>query len=211
MWTKRIYPALTVCLIGGASLAIAADQSGHQSPAPGTNREAMSAIEDAAGAASGMISAEMTTTTKGFVTAAAMSDMYEVEAGKIAAQRSRNDAIKSFAQEMVKAHGKTTSEIKSILLQEKINVAPPAQLDSRRQRMIDNLKGAKDEDFDGRYLNQQSDAHREALVLTRGYAKDGDNAALKGFAAKTTPIVQSHLNMVEALDKANADQKGSAG
>ena len=30
----------------------------------------------------GVISAEMTTTTKGFVTAAATSDMYEVEAGK---------------------------------------------------------------------------------------------------------------------------------
>ena len=37
--------------------------------------------------------------------------------------------------------------------------------------MIDNLTGAKDEDFDARYLNQQENAHQEALILFRGYAR----------------------------------------
>jgi putative membrane protein len=36
----------------------------------------------------------------------------------------------------------------------------------------------------------------------KGYAKDGDVAAVKRFAAKTAPVVQSHLNMAEHLSKA---------
>jgi putative membrane protein len=78
-------------------------------------------------------------------------------------------------------------------------VAPPAHLDDRRQGMIDELRGAKAADFDGRYMSQQIDAHKEALILMQGYAKNGDAAAVKEFAAKTAPIVQSHLNMAEHI------------
>jgi putative membrane protein len=37
--------------------------------------------------------------------------------------------------------------------------------------MLDNLRGAEEEDFDGRYLEQQENAHKEALILMRGYAR----------------------------------------
>ena len=65
--------------------------------------------------------------------------------------------------------------------------------------MIDNLRGATAADFDHRYLVQQEAAHREAEILMRGYAKDGDNAAVKQFAADTLPAVQEHLTMVKDL------------
>jgi putative membrane protein len=67
--------------------------------------------------------------------------------------------------------------------------------------MLDDLKGAKDEDFDGRYIAQQIDAHNEALILMRGYAKDGDNADIKAFAAETQPKVQMHLDMINDIDR----------
>ena len=31
----------------------------------------------------------------------------------------------------------------------------------------------------------------------KGYAKDGDNPAVKSFAAEAAPAVQDHLNMAE--------------
>jgi putative membrane protein len=69
--------------------------------------------------------------------------------------------------------------------------------------MIDELRGAKAEDFDNRYLSQQIDAHKEALILIRGYAKDGDVATVQQFAAKTAPVVQQHLDMAQNLYHAN--------
>jgi putative membrane protein len=146
----------------------------------------------------------MTHTTKGFVTAAATSDMYEVGAGKIAAKRASSAAVKEFAEHMVKAHTETTDKLKAIITSNNISVTPPAHLDDRRQGMIDDLRGAKAADFDNRYVAQQQAAHEEAQILMRGYAKDGDDPSIKQFAADTLPAVQDHLAMVKKIE---ADMK----
>ena len=181
-------------------MAQKADQPGHKSPAPGSSNSMMSAMKDATMGAVGVVSAEMTTTTKGFVTAAATSDMYEVEAGKIAQERARSAKVKDFGAEMVKAHTATTAALKKILASNNVAVTPPAHLDDRRQSLIDSLRGAKAKDFDNRYLEQQESAHKEAQILMRGYAKSGDNTAIKRFAAQTLPKVEDHLKMIEVLE-----------
>jgi putative membrane protein len=192
--------ASALILIAGAAFAAPADKPGHQSPKPGTNSESMSAVKDSTAGLVGTVSAEMTTTTKGFVTAAATSDMYEVTAGKIALQRAQSPDVKAFAQKMVDAHTMTTEKLKGILASNNINVTPPAHVDSRRQMMLDDLRGAKAADFDHRYITQQVAAHKEADILFRGYAKSGDNAAIKDFAATTDKDIKMHLSMAQQLD-----------
>jgi putative membrane protein len=195
-------PALTVLAVtAGAATAQPPNQPGNQSPRPGTNTEAVSAVEDSIAALVGRVSAEMTTTTNGFVTAAAISDMYEIEAGKLAAARARSAEVKAFAQQMVDAHTKTSATLKGILASGKVNVTPPTVLDNRRQGMLNNLKGASAADFDHRYMVQQVAAHREANALFEGYGKDGDNAAVKAFAAKTHHDIAMHLKMAEELNR----------
>ncbi len=130
------------------------DQPGHQSPAPGTSNDTASDEKDTGGNGVGVISAEMTMTTKGFVAAAATSDMYEVEAGKIAQERGQSAAVKNFGAKMVTAHTETTDKLKAALASTHPDIAPPSRLDDRRQGMIDELRGAKDADFDGRYIAQ---------------------------------------------------------
>ena len=53
--------------------------------------------------------------TPDFVQKAAMSDMYEVEAGKLATQKGQAESVKQFGQQMVDAHTKTTVELKGIV------------------------------------------------------------------------------------------------
>jgi len=185
-------------LFSVAVIAAPADKPGHKSPAPGSNSETMSAAEDTTAGAVGAISAEMTRTTRGFATAAAISDMYEVTAGKIALQRSNRADIKEFAQKMVDAHTATTEKLKGLLPS---GIIPPAHVDSRRQGMLDNLRGASGADFDHRYVVQQVAAHKEADILMRGYARDGDNAGIKGFARDTDKDVKMHLSMAQRLEK----------
>lgn len=198
--------ALTVLLAAGSALAAPADQPGHKSPAPGTNSETMSAAEDATAGVVGKVSAEMTSTTKGFVNAAATSDMYEVAAGRIALARAQNQGVKDFAQKMIDAHTQTTSELKGIIASNNLSVAPPAHVDDRRQGMLDNLRGASGADFDNRYITQQIAAHQEADILFRGYAKDGDDRAVKEFAARTDPKIREHLAMARKLNQALESQ-----
>ncbi|GAA0535043.1 putative membrane protein [Rhizomicrobium palustre] len=196
---------LTTAAVFALTTAAFAQQSmekkDNTSPRPGQNSETMSAVEDTTAALVGKVSAEMTSTTKGFVTAAAISDMYEVAAGKIALERAQSPDVKAFAQKMVDAHTGTTTKLKGIISANNIQVTPPTTVDSRRQGMLDNLKGASAADFDHRYITQQVAAHKEADILMRGYAKDGDSTAIKAFAADTDKAVKMHLADAQKLDK----------
>ena len=86
-------------------------------------------------------------------------------------QRATSPEVKEFAQKMVDAHTGTTAKLKGIIASNNIKVTPPAHVDNRRQGMLDDLRGAKAEDFDHRYIVQQVAAHKEADTLFSGYAK----------------------------------------
>jgi len=165
----------------------------------------VSGAQDTAAGAVGVASAVMTNKAPDYVKAAAISDMYEIEASKMALQRSQSAPIKKFAQQMIDAHTATTKGLKAALGKSGLDVTPPAAMDNRRQGMLDNLRTASAQDFDKAYVDQQTAAHREALTLHKSYADDGDNAALKAFAADTAPKVQQHLDMIKMLDHSGAD------
>ncbi|HEY1225632.1 MAG TPA: DUF4142 domain-containing protein [Brevundimonas sp.] len=153
-------------------------------------------VGTAAGPAGAMTSAM-------FVSNAAIGGMYEVEAGRIAAERSKNPRIRALGQTMVTDHGKANEELKPIAAAG--NLAVPTALDERHQGLIDNLRGATDQDFDRVYLQQQEAAHNETVMLLETYGRMGDNEGLKGWAAKALPVVRHHAEMVDQLDEANAD------
>lgn len=166
--------------------------------------QAVNTTQDHAAGVVGTVAAPAgATTDDGFVTNAAIGGMYEVEAGRIAAQRSGNAAIKMIGQTMVTDHGRAGEELKPIATG--ADLAVPAALDQRRQGMIDNLRGATDQDFDRVYLQQQEAAHNETAALLEAYGRMGGNAELKAWAAKTLPVVRHHQEMVDAADEADAD------
>jgi putative membrane protein len=138
-------------------------------------------------------------TASDFVQKAAMSDRYEIEAGKIAATKSQSVILKQFGQQMVDAHGQTTEKLKGIIQAENINVALPSGLDSTHQKLIDELNAASAADFDKTYAQQQVDAHDKAVDLFKRYTERGNNAPLKDFATKTLPTIEQHLAEAKKL------------
>lgn len=136
--------------------------------------------------------------TADFVKMTAISDKFEIESSKLAAERA-DAASKSFAAKMIADHTKASTELKG--LASKAGVEIPAALDSAHQRKLDKLKGLKAADFDKEYDAMQVDAHENAVSLFERYSKGGDNAGLKAFAAKHLPHLQEHLKMARNLRK----------
>ena len=171
--------------------------------AAATSNPVAAGAEDATAGAVGAAAATVgATTTAGFVTAAAVSDMYEIAAAKIAAQKSANPAVKAFAAGMIHDHSASTAALKKILAGGQATATPPTAMDKRRDGMIGNLNAAAPADFDKTYMDQQVAAHGEALTLFKGFADHGDNDALKAFAVKTAPTIQAHLDMAKRIDGA---------
>lgn len=188
-----------------AALSLAACQKKDNPPATvdaGTTNSAVNAAQDATSAAVGAVSANTAgaMSTDAFVTNAAMSDMYEIEAGKIAQARAKSAGVEAFGKQMVTDHTAMTNEMKPLITA--AGKTPPTGLDERRKGLIDNLNAASAADFDKVYLSQQEAAHTEALDLMKGYADHGDDAGLKAAASKAVPKIQAHLDKVKALQAA---------
>lgn len=136
--------------------------------------------------------------TQDFVTEAAVSDMFEIQSSELALQRG-DEPTKAFANQMITAHQKTTTELKGLLASANIQVTPPAALDSSHQEKLDDLKKLQGSEFNVQYHEDQVDAHEAAVSLFARYAEEGDNPALKAWAGKTLPELKHHLEMAEKL------------
>jgi putative membrane protein len=192
-------------IMGGCTLALALGACQQESGgAPDQQNQAANAVQDHAAGVTGTVAGPAgAATAETFVTNAAIGGMYEVEAGRIAAQRSTNPRIKALGEMMVTDHSKAGDELKAVA--QAANLTVPTALDQRHQGLIDNLRGATDQDFDRVYLQQQEAAHNETAALLETWGRTGDNDALKAWAAKTLPVVRAHQRMVDQLDEANAD------
>jgi putative membrane protein len=141
----------------------------------------------------------ITPKTEDFIKEAAISDMLEIDAAKIAQQKGNPDE-KKFAEQMITDHTKTSTELKDLVPPD-MKSAIPTSLDDSSQKKLDKLKDAKPDDFASQYDPMQVSAHEDAVSLFERYSKGGDNAKLKDWAGKTLPHLQHHLQMAEQMNK----------
>ena len=134
-----------------------------------------------------------------FVTKATNGGMYEVESSKQALEKAKDASVKQFAQRMIDDHSKANKEIESIAAKNGVNV--PKNLDKAHAAKLKTLSAAKGTAFDRTYVQQQTDAHRQAVTLFRDYAAKGENAELKAFAGQTLPTLESHTKEVQELSR----------
>lgn len=138
--------------------------------------------------------------TRDFIKEAATSDRFEIVAGQLALKRG-DDATKTFAQQMVTDHQKTTGELKELVSSGKVKAALPNAMTPSQQAMLKTLGGLQGVQFNKRYHADQVKVHKGAVDLFKRYAEGGDNADLKAWAASTRPAIEHHLQMAEDLNK----------
>ena len=133
-----------------------------------------------------------------FVEKASASDLFEIEAAKLAQATSKNAEVTKFAADMVAAHTKSTAALKKAIADAgQTTLVVVTVLPADLQAKLDDLKKAAN--FDKAYMENQVDAHQSALNLMQRYAQDGDVPAIKAFAASTAPVVQQHFDHAKTL------------
>jgi len=138
--------------------------------------------------------------TADFVKQVAISDMFELQSNKLAADKG-NPAEKAFAKQMIADHTKTSEDLKAMVSGGKVKAELPTALDDSHQSKLDKLNAQNGADFSETFDDQQVAAHKDAVSLFERYAKSGDNAPLKDWAGKTLPKLQHHLQMAQQLEK----------
>jgi len=137
-------------------------------------------------------------TPQGFVELAASSDMYEIEAGRLAQDMGQSQDIKDFGAMMVEDHTTSSNNLRAAVSEAGSGLAVPPAMLAKHQQQLDALRTAGDR-FDAVYAEQQVAAHEEALSLLQTQAESGTAEPLKAFAAETAPVVEGHLEHVRGL------------
>jgi putative membrane protein len=143
--------------------------------------------------------ASQVTAAPDFVPKAAMSDLFEIKSGELAASKSQSPEVKKAGQELVMDHTKSSMELEALAKQTGVAFEKPIKLDKKHQQMIDNMVAADDKNFDEAFKGTQVQAHKEGIILFKSYSEGGDHPQLKQFATKTLPVLEHHLQMVEQI------------
>lgn len=141
----------------------------------------------------------------------AYANMSEIQAAKIAQQKSSNDNVKNFAQKMLDDHTKAQDQLQQ-LAQSK-GVSLPTQLDKTHQSEINKLSALSGDKLDKTYMSREgiSDHRKTHALLTRieKHAKDQD---LKTLASNLLPTINEHLQLAKEMKSGKASTAtGSSG
>jgi len=146
------------------------------------------------------------------------SDAFEITSSKIAETHATNAQIKDFAAMMIRDHTASTDKLVALgainkaSIEKKMEPGKDGKFASNdlfsmsQANELNSLNSKSNADFDKTYMNDQVSGHKDAVAMLEEYAKSGDNAKLKAFAAEVLPTVKSHLEMAQKID-AELDKK----
>ncbi|MFC0103648.1 DUF4142 domain-containing protein [Sphingopyxis terrae] len=141
-----------------------------------------------------------------FVDRVGASNSYEIDAARIALERTRSNAIRDFANRMIRDHGSAADKLEAAVKAHGNGVTFRPRLSAQDEADLAALREARD--FDGLYLDQQRRAHEKALALLRGYANGKDSGALRSFAAEAAEMVEAHFDAVGELENGAREEAG---
>ena len=132
-----------------------------------------------------------------FMRQMAQSDLAEVQAGKLGAQKASSGEVKKYAQHMVDDHGKQLSEARDMA--KKKNMQLPSQPMKKHQDAMKKLEKASGQEFDKMFMQQMVKDHEESLKLAQNAAKNAKDKDLKAAAEKAVPVIEGHLKMAKEI------------
>ncbi|HEX5424435.1 MAG TPA: DUF4142 domain-containing protein [Candidatus Acidoferrales bacterium] len=138
-----------------------------------------------------------------FAKKAAQDDLAEIKMGTLAQQKGGTPAVRDFGQRLVRDHTKNLDELKSVAQQQ--NITLPTEPNSTQMIDYKNLSSLNTAEFDKKFARHMVNDHVRAVTEFKAEAKNGTNPQIKNFAAKSVPVLETHLRLARnMMNSANA-------
>jgi len=145
------------------------------------------------------LEAQAAMTDLAFAKDAARGGLAEIKLGKLAEGSGSSEAVKTFGTRMVAEHTKAGDKLKEAAALEHITL--PTDLAARDQASYDRLSKLSGADFDRAYAQEMLEDHQQDLRAFQREANGGHDAAIRGFASQTLPIIQQHWEQAKEMLK----------
>lgn len=184
---------LALALLAALALAVSPAVWGQTSPTPAPAAKA----EDAS---------KLDRSDRKMLEELAQGNMAEVDAGKMALEKSQSAEVKKFAQQMVDEHGSSLADVQALARAKNVTLPDGPGAMAKTKAMA--LKALSGKLFDTEYAKRAGVGDHESTVkLLQKIQKDGKDSDLKALAGKMLPAVEHHLEMAKALAASGASAK----
>jgi putative membrane protein len=133
-----------------------------------------------------------------FAQLAAAGGIAEVELGKLAGAKAKEDAVGRFAEMMVRDHSDANGKLKDLAAAADIPI--PDQLDAEHAIVRDRLQKLDGDAFDTAYIKTQIVDQQKTAQLLAWEISMGEDADMQRLAAALLPNVLDHLRMAQELN-----------
>jgi putative membrane protein len=144
----------------------------------------------ASGAAPPDTAGRLSAADRDFIRKAAEGGMKEVEMGRMGEQQAKSADVKSFGRRMVTDHSKANNELMALASRKGARV-------SNKAPKMEHMGGAN---FDKEYMSAMVKDHEKDLAEFQREASNGSDPDLKAFAAKTSKVIQKHLDLAKSTE-----------
>lgn len=136
---------------------------------------------------------------KRFLTQVTQASMLNVAMGKLALEKSSNDAVKQFGQKMATDHDRGLAIFKKVATKDGVTVSD--ELDAKHKERLEKLAKLSGPEFDRAYVKDQLKAHQQMVSYFESEADNGTDTTAKKMATNMLPAVQRHLDEAKELNK----------
>ena len=126
------------------------------------------------------------------------TDMYEIEASRVAQTRASNAQVRSYAQMLVSHHTMSSTELMALARSK--GVTPPTALPADKQAKVEQLTRLSAAAFDREFIRMTGvQDHQVAIGQFEQASRTLSDRDLRAFAEKTLPILRQHLQQAQGI------------
>lgn len=136
----------------------------------------------------------------------ARGNMAEIELGKLAATKSGNEQVKTFARQMIDDHTQALTDITQFAT---ARSAPlPDAVDAADKAATGKLGALSGDAFDQAYMKEAGVAqHKKMHAMLAASRRKARDPELKALAARLQPTVEQHLKAAQQMKPGKADAR----
>jgi putative membrane protein len=147
------------------------------------------------------IAAEQEPSAKDFVDAAVETGYLEIEAAKLAAEKSQNLQVLRFADMMSQAYARANDSAAQLARANEFEI--PAEPSRAGRELLEKLAQLEGPDFDRTYSGKMLEAQKKNLQRFQAAAESASDQAIQSFAASQLPGMRDRMRIAQTLPAAN--------
>ncbi|HEX4378022.1 MAG TPA: DUF4142 domain-containing protein [Steroidobacteraceae bacterium] len=132
---------------------------------------------------------------------AAQANLAEIQLGKLAREKSQNQALKDYGDMMVKDHTAANDKLSKLAAGKGMELpTSPSVGQMASKTKLEVLSG---DTFDKSFIKTMAGDHKDAIEAFQKEEQNGQDADAKAFAKATLPKLEQHMKKIKSIAAAS--------